>query len=389
MSRILAISELAWPEGGGAELATYEILKILSKRHEVIQVTSTPSPQPIPGVRIITTPHLKPATRPIYLLRVAKMVKENWFQKLLKKVDTVYITGYALPVAREAKKYSKRVILHTHNYTIAKYSGVNYAYEKGANTLNDIKYAIHHELRHHHSTTRALGVLPLYPLFKFTTRLLDYVDTIICVSRKQAHIISQYLPNQRKKIAVIYNPIPEDLANMDADFVEKKNWAIYVGGKSYIKGWYIFLKIALETAKKKLPILYKVTNIKTRLPLGNVEFLGRLSHNDVLKLFQQSIALLFPSMWEEPLPYVIIEAGILRTIPIAFEVGGVKEILENTKAERFLVKQLDVNTMLTKIIEVINLDKNEFIDITTDIRDKLIKKFNSEKNIEAIYKVFL
>ncbi|MGC9107305.1 MAG: glycosyltransferase, partial [Infirmifilum sp.] len=226
-------------------------------------------------------------------------------------------------------------------------------------------------------------------LFKFTTRLLDYVDTIICVSRKQAHIISQYLPNQRKKIAVIYNPIPEDLANMDADFVEKKNWTIYVGGKSYIKGWYIFLKIALETAKIKVPILYKVTNIKTRLPLGNVEFLGRLSHNDVLKLFQQSIALLFPSMWEEPLPYVIIEAGILRTIPIAFEVGGVKEILENTKAERFLVKQLDVNTMLTKIIEVINLDKKEFIDITTDLRDKLIKKIDGEKNIQAIYKVFL
>jgi glycosyltransferase involved in cell wall biosynthesis len=94
-------------------------------------------------------------------------------------------------------------------------------------------------------------------------------------------------------------------------------------------------------------------------------------------------------MWEEPLPYVIIEAGILRTIPIAFEVGGVKEILENTKAEKFLVKPFDINIMFKKIIEVTNLSKNEFIDITTDIYDKLIKKFSSKEIMEAIYKVFL
>jgi hypothetical protein len=45
--RILVLTKLFWPEGGGAELATYLIVKdILSKYFDVTIVSSTRSPEP-------------------------------------------------------------------------------------------------------------------------------------------------------------------------------------------------------------------------------------------------------------------------------------------------------------------------------------------------------
>jgi len=45
--RILVLTKLFWPEGGGAELATYLIVKdILSKHFDVTIVSGTRSPEP-------------------------------------------------------------------------------------------------------------------------------------------------------------------------------------------------------------------------------------------------------------------------------------------------------------------------------------------------------
>lgn len=46
-SRVLAFSKLFWPEGGGAELATYLIVRdILSRHFDVTVVSGTEEPHP-------------------------------------------------------------------------------------------------------------------------------------------------------------------------------------------------------------------------------------------------------------------------------------------------------------------------------------------------------
>jgi len=72
---------------------------------------------------------------------------------------------------------------------------------------------------------------------------------------------------------------------------------------------------------------------------NKVVLLGRISHDNVLKLHAQAWALLFPSILEEPLPYAVVEALMAGTIPVAFAVGGVPEIVEGTSRRSFYAIQ--------------------------------------------------
>jgi glycosyltransferase involved in cell wall biosynthesis len=64
--------------------------------------------------------------------------------------------------------------------------------------------------------------------------------------------------------------------------------------------------------------------------------LGRLPYSEYLKLHERAWGLLFPSTWEEPLPYAVVESALLGTVPVASRVGGVPEIVEGTPAEEYL-----------------------------------------------------
>jgi len=115
---------------------------------------------------------------------------------------------------------------------------------------------------------------------------------------------------------------------------------LYVGGDSYLKGFPIAL-----WALSKLRHNYKAyitghVSAKWAKYInklgGKVTLLGRIPYSDALKLHVQAWALLFPSIWEEPLPYAVVEALAAGTIPVAFAVGGVPEVVEGTAAKRFL-----------------------------------------------------
>jgi len=75
---------------------------------------------------------------------------------------------------------------------------------------------------------------------------------------------------------------------------------------------------------------------------GRLKALGRLPHEELFKLNSKTWALLFPSIWEESLPYAVLEAAATGTIPVAFRVGGVPEIVEGMPAERFLCEANDI-----------------------------------------------
>jgi len=65
----------------------------------------------------------------------------------------------------------------------------------------------------------------------------------------------------------------------------------------------------------------------------NIQLLRRVEHSKVAELHKKAWALIFPSICEEPLPYAIVEAMALGTLPIVSEVGGVPEIIRETPAE--------------------------------------------------------
>ena len=106
--------------------------------------------------------------------------------------------------------------------------------------------------------------------------------------------------------------------------------------------------------------------------------LGHLKYAEVLRLHSTSHALLFPSIWEEPLPYVVVESMFAGTILIASGVGGVPEIVEGSFAEKMLFEPYNVDECIDRLELLLALPNEQVVDIGFNLRNVALKKFNSE-----------
>jgi hypothetical protein len=104
MGSVLVVTELYWPEGDGAELATHLIVNILRKKYDVIVVTGTRNPSKLQGVNYIYEPLLSKHEKPLLWLNTLRLLKTQRFQKTLAVSDVVYIPRYAFPLIQHAKE---------------------------------------------------------------------------------------------------------------------------------------------------------------------------------------------------------------------------------------------------------------------------------------------
>jgi glycosyltransferase involved in cell wall biosynthesis len=183
--------------------------------------------------------------------------------------------------------------------------------------------------------------------------------------------------------------------------INNKPIVIYIGGGSYIKGFEMFLETILKALIKGLDIKVYITYGRSMSPkeeallkrisrnLGNkLVLLGRLSYNEYLKLHEAAWALLFPSIWEEPLPYAIIESMLLGTIPIASRVGGVPEIIRGSPAEEYLFTPGDINEFIDRIEKLLSQSKKDIIDIGIKLREHILRLLNEEKIENKLVSLF-
>ncbi|MEM3526036.1 MAG: glycosyltransferase family 4 protein, partial [Candidatus Jordarchaeaceae archaeon] len=204
-----------------------------------------------------------------------------------------------------------------------------------------------------------------------------------------AEIVFKRAPELKQKIKIVYNPLPE------VSGITKKPsdpTFLYLSGDGYFKGFHIFLKASACTLQKGFKrnsnVQFLITKdlrdiSKLAVEKLNVRFnraydlLGYLAYEEVLKLHSISRALLFPSIWEEPLPYTVIESMLAGTIPIASRVGGVPEIVNGTFAERMLFEPDNVEKLIDKMESVLSLSMEQIIDIGKSLRENILKQFNS------------
>jgi hypothetical protein len=101
--KIPVVAPTYWPEGSGGTLATYLIVKFLSRtgRFDITVLTGTRNPEVVLGVRYVVDPFVK--------------LVEKRYGRLMEKYDVVYAI-YAYSFVPVAKKLGKRVIVHLHDY---------------------------------------------------------------------------------------------------------------------------------------------------------------------------------------------------------------------------------------------------------------------------------
>jgi glycosyltransferase involved in cell wall biosynthesis len=206
-------------------------------------------------------------------------------------------------------------------------------------------------------------------------------------------------PELANKIRIVYNPLPE------VPYVEEKSEHpvfAYSGGGSYIKGFHVFMQGALKILERWSSVEFLLTGglrgfgrkheeLVERLNdafTGKFRLLGRLPYKDVLRLYSRSHAVLVPSLYEEPLPYVVMEAMAMGTLPIASRVGGIPEIVGGTPAEKMLFEVGDVDDFVDKMESVLAMSNKQIIDIGFSLREAVLKKFNPEVVKRELIKVF-
>jgi len=175
---------------------------------------------------------------------------------------------------------------------------------------------------------------------------------------------------------------------------------LYSGGGSFIKGFHIvisglaklltkhkckvYITFGRTIAKKQERLLHKLKEIFHK----EVIILGRIPYKRVLALHSRLWALLHPSIWEEPLPYTVIESCLLRTIPLASKVGGVLEIVGNTVAKNFLHEPGNLEDFIDKVERIFTLSKDQILDIGSKLRESVLRKLDLELIRKKLLQIF-
>jgi glycosyltransferase involved in cell wall biosynthesis len=147
-------------------------------------------------------------------------------------------------------------------------------------------------------------------------------------------------------------------------------------------------------AKFILTNTYNQRNLKTLRTLSqrykNIEInvVGRVNHHELLNLHREAWALIFPSLWEEPLPYSVVESMLAGTIPIASRVGGIPEIVEGTYADYLTFMPGDLEEIVGKIEKVLSLPQSRLINISSELGEIIRRKFNNSALRQRLLKVF-
>jgi glycosyltransferase involved in cell wall biosynthesis len=404
MTSILTVSEIFCPEGGGAERATYLILKLLAQQgFKITVVTGTDSPVIIPDIKYYVTGYLKSSDRLTRWTLARLLATSHAFIKLLKEHDVLYIPLAAYSLIPIAKKAGLRVVVHLHNYMPIRYSGVKYFFEPDVVSLSkELRLAVFHEFHVQKSLLRTL-LSPLSLIgYTLSKGWLTNADKIICVSKRQAELVLKNHPQLADKIEVIYNPIPRKLMSTEP----RKNLSnlptfLYVSGDSYIKGFYMLLyilkKLKNENVKAKFLLLgnYSKHSMELLRKTGagknlDLNIIGPVPHEKVIKLHKEAWALLFPSLTEEPFPYAVAEASLLGTVPIAPKTGGIREILQGTPTEKYIFNPENMKESVEKIKVIVSGEANDLMKDSMALRATMLKFFreSNDRSLRKLIDIF-
>ena len=211
-SKILVVTERYWPEGSGGELATHLVVDILRSKFEVTVITGTANPSRAPGVEYVYEPLLTKREKPILWLNTLRLIETDRFRRQLSESDLVYVPRFAFPIIPYAKKAGKKVVVHLHGYIPISYTAVVLApYEEHRHriALDDIGVECAKGFRY------CVGARTLWWLPKLAKKMVSQADKVVCVSKRQAEIIADQIPELEGKMEVIYNPIPPELLNLE------------------------------------------------------------------------------------------------------------------------------------------------------------------------------
>ncbi|MFA5142328.1 MAG: glycosyltransferase family 4 protein [Candidatus Woesearchaeota archaeon] len=163
---------------------------------------------------------------------------------------------------------------------------------------------------------------------------LSYADKLIAISQFVKSELEK--ENIKTKTEVIYNPMPDWKWRKPKPH---KGSILFAPGRlEKYKGFHLLIKALKLALEKRKDIILQIAGtgsyekqlkrLTKKLKLNNnVQFLGKLSQEEIKERYFDCDIVMFPSIWLEPLGRVPLEAMAARKPIIASDKGGIPEIV--------------------------------------------------------------
>jgi glycosyltransferase involved in cell wall biosynthesis len=109
---------------------------------------------------------------------------------------------------------------------------------------------------------------------------------------------------------------------------------------------------------------------------------NKLDKNELDKVYENIRAVVFPSIWYEPWPYVVVEALIKGRFIIASRIGGIQEQVDGCKGV-ILFEAGNPNELADAMSLVASLKREEIVDLGFKNREAFLRRFDNESTIKS------
>ena len=361
--RILLVNDAL--EGGGAELVFRKTGELL--RRENIQVelfTAAERPTPSWSTVVGYVHSIKTGRRLQAVLErfQPQIVHLHNYYHLLSPGILYYLKQYR-------RKHLLRVVCTLHDYHLicANNSCIRWKGDTPS-ICEDCAAGQYHHILKNNCDVRNYGI----SILKYLQHAINYqlchlhtsIDHFVSPSNYLKSRHCQLLPES--SISVVYNPVfdfgklnltqPEPGDSTAGDYPD-----IFIGRIAPEKGLHRFLEEDFNPDKwGALQIigdgdshyLQRLKKILKHRGLENkVQFTGRLDHESTLKQLSRANRLIFPSIWYENCPLVILEALQFGKQVFHYGIGAVPEIISAVSGDPKLLREENYLTSLLKIYD--------------------------------------
>ncbi len=248
-------------------------------------------------------------------------------------------------------------------------------------------------------------------LKKYYNKQLANAHKVIAISDYVKNEIINKYNIDNEKVEVINRGIDVDyydkkLSNDNIkSFLKKfsinpnKNIILYPSRLTNWKGHLEFLDVYKKMKNKNL-FLYFVGDIKNQSYSVRVQnkinnlnlndkckIMGNFSKDDLKIMYYLSSIIISLPLQPEGFGRIISEALIMRKKVLAFNYGGVKDQL-NGLDDIYKVKPLEYNDLHLQLENLIDIDDEKFLNISSNSRDHIINYFSKEQMVKKYLNVY-
>lgn len=337
-------------------------------------------------------------TQPITGVQRFALEISRALQKLYKKEDILFLAPYNIKLNAEAEELNAiKIGTHTghlweqldlprHLKKIGSPLLLNFCstapilYKNKISTLHDITY-----IRYPHTYSKAFRwfyriAMPL---------VLKTSKHIFTVSEFSKREIVNYYRIPEEKITVIYNAVDKRFRPQPDDTLKKEKYLLAVSSVKENKNFALILKAFETLSKQKNNLkLFIVGDLKhgnfSNIDLNifvnypGIKFIGRVGDEQLIKLYSNAIAFLFPSLYEG-FGIPVLEAQACGCPVIASNTASLPEVLQDSAV---LIDPLDTDAFVKAICNIAT--ETEFRNDLIEMGIKNQSRFSWAKSAENI-----